>query len=138
MMIVDTIVNAIDGILDKFIPDANVREQVKAQIQNQVYEMAKLDADDRASARRREIETKDTTTRELAYVYTFGYFGALGALLFGWVNVPSDMHGLIDVLFGVLTAGQYSIMAFYFGSSSGSQNKDSIIARLNLSGISKP
>lgn len=130
MMIVDTILKAIDGILDKFIPDANVREQVKTQIQSQVYEMAKLDATDRDSARKREIETKDTTTRELAYVYTFGYFGALGALLFGWVNVPGDMHGLIDVLFGVLTAGQYSIMSYYFGSSHGSANKNMVIETL--------
>lgn len=130
MFIVDTIIEGVNKVLDKWIPDANVREQVKMQIQTQAFEWAKLDADDRSSARRREIETKDTTTRELAYIYTFGYFGALGALLFGWVDVSTAMSGLVDVLFGVLTAGQYSIMSYYFGSSHSSANKNNTIDAL--------
>lgn len=130
MVIVDTIIEGVGKILDKWIPDANVREQVKLQIQTQAFDWAKLDASDRDSARKREMETKDTTTRELAYIYTFGYFGALGALLMGWVHIPTGYERLVDVLFGVLTAGQYSVMTYYFGSSHHSRVKDETIESL--------
>lgn len=130
MILVDTILNAIDGILDKIIPDANVREQVKAEIQQQKLDWFKLDAADRDSARKREVETKDTTTRELAYIYTFGYFGLIFCLFFGFVAVPDQMKGMADALMGVLTAGQYSIMAYYFGSSHGSSMKDVTLDRV--------
>jgi hypothetical protein len=36
----------------------------------------------------------------------------------------------VDVLMGVLTAGQYSIMSYYFGSSHGSQQKDKVLDRV--------
>lgn len=127
--LIDSIVNGVSTVLDKWIPDANVREQVKLAVAEEAINWAKMDAGDRESARRREVETKDTTTRELAYIYTFGYFACLGALLGGWVQVPSSMDGLVDVLMGVLTAGQYSIMAYYFGSSHGSSIKDQYLVR---------
>jgi hypothetical protein len=132
--LIQTIVGGIDSILDKFIPDANVREQTRQAIMNEALNWAKLEAQDRDSARRREAETKDPTTRELAWVYTIGYFGCLAALLFGWVQITESMRGLVDVLFGVLTAGQYSIMAYYFGSSQGSAHKDSVIGNIVSNG----
>ena len=137
MVLVDTILNAVDGILDKFIPDANVREQAKAQLQSHSLEWAKLDTSDRDSARKREIETKDTTTRELAYIYTIGYFGCLSALLFGWVDIPQGYERLVDVLFGVLTAGQYSVMTYYFGSSHSSRSKDDVLGVIVKNGHGK-
>lgn len=137
MVIIDTIVNAIDGILDKVVPDANVREQVKAQIQSASLEWAKLEVGDRDSARKREIETKDTTTRELAYIYTIGYFVCLGSLLFGWVDIPQGYERLVDVLFGVLTAGQYSVMTYYFGSSHASRQKDEVLGVIVKNGHGK-
>lgn len=124
---IDSIVNGVSTVLDKWIPDANTREQVKLAVAEEALNWAKLDAGDRESARRREVETKDTTTRELAYIYTFGYFACLGALLFGWVAVPQQMEGLVDVLFGVLTAGQYSVLQYYFGSSHSSAFKDRML-----------
>lgn len=134
MVIIDTILQGIDAILDKIIPDANVREQAKAAIKAQALDWYKLEISDRESARRRESETKDTTTKELAWVYTIGYFGMLGALLFGYVDIPDSQASLLDVLMGVLTAGQYSIMAYYFGSSRGSAAKDSTLSIIAKNG----
>lgn len=128
--IIGTVLSGVDAILDKFIPDANVKEQIKAELTKQSFEWAKLDKEDRDSARKREVDTKDTTTRELAYIYTFGYFGLVAALFMGWINVPDAMKGMADALMGVLTAGQYSIMAYYFGSSHGSAQKDKVLDRV--------
>lgn len=99
----------------------------QAQFRQAVWQ---LEDADRADARKRETATGDPTTRRLAYIYTFGYFGALTILLMGWVDIPDNMKGLIDVLMGVLTAGQYSIMSYYFGSSHGSAQKDKTIDRV--------
>jgi hypothetical protein len=102
-------------------------KQALYDFQKQIWE---LEDQDRASARDRETKTGDPTTRRLAYVYTGGYFGAFGALLMGWVEVQESMKGLVDVLMGVLTAGQYSIMSYYFGSSHGSAQKDKVLDRV--------
>lgn len=134
MIIVDTIIQAVEKVVDKIVPDANMREQVKMQLRAEALEWYKLDAADRDSARKREVETKDTTTRELAWIYTIGYFGMLAALLSGYVVVPAAQDSLLDVLMGVLTAGQYSIMAYYFGSSSGSAIKDTVIGTIAKNG----
>lgn len=120
---IDTIIGGVGKVVDKIIPDANVREQVKLAIQQEALDWEKLDQADRDSARKREMTVQDPTVRRLAYIYTGGYFGCLGALMFGWVNVPQHMTGLVDVLFGVLTAGQYSVLQYYFGSSHGSAIK---------------
>lgn len=130
MFIVDTIINGITTVIDKVVPDANVREQIKAQLATQAFEWIKLETADRESARRREVDTKDPTTRELAYIYTIGYFGILVTLMSGLFTITSDMHGLMEVLMGVLTAGQYSVMAYYFGSSHGSAAKDNTLSAI--------
>lgn len=122
--LIDTIVGAVGKVVDKVVPDANVREQVKLAVQQEALDWAKLDQADRDSARKREMAVQDPTVRRLAYIYTFGYFGCLGALLMGYVAIPVGMERLVDVLFGVLTAGQYSVMTYYFGSSHGSHMKD--------------
>jgi hypothetical protein len=102
-------------------------KQAMYDFQKQIWE---LEDKDRASAREREAKMGDPTTRRLAYVYTGGYFGAFMALLLGWVQVQEQMKGLVDVLMGVLTAGQYSIMSYYFGSSHGSAQKDKTLDRI--------
>ena len=128
--IIDAALATINKTIDKIFPDATVAEQVKATLAVQALEWYKLEAGDRDSARRREVDAKDNTTKQLAWLYTTGYFGMLAALLGGWVHVALGMESLLDVLIGVLTAGQYSILQYYFGSSSGSANKDRIREKL--------
>jgi hypothetical protein len=140
-MIWQPILEAITGIgkvavdlIDQFHIDPEEKLKLKqALLEAQVkarQDMYALEDQDRADARKREVDTGDPTTRRLAYTYTGGYFLAFVALLFGWVNVPENMIRLVDVLMGVLTAGQYSIMSYYFGSSHGSSKKDEVMDRL--------
>lgn len=127
MLLVDTIIASVNSIIDKIFPDATVAAQVKAQLATNALDWYKLEQGDRESARAREIATQDHTVRHLAWVYTGGYFALLGALLSGYAVVPTGMTSVLDVLLGVLTAGQYSVLSYYFGSSSGSANKDKLL-----------
>jgi len=81
---------------------------------------------DRDSARKREIEVRDHTNRNMAYAYTVGYFSLLAAVLvFG---VKDEVAAMMNVLIGILSASQAAIMGYYFGSSKSSTDKNHLIA----------
>lgn len=129
MFLIDTILDSIKVVVDKVVPDADLREKVKMHVADQALEWYKMEASDRDSARKRETATQDHTTRQLAWVYTVGYFSLLGALLLGYVKMQPSLETVLDVLLGVLTAGQYSVLAYYFGSSSGSNDKTRLLGK---------
>lgn len=129
MFLVDTIIASVNNVVDKIFPDATVAAQVKAQIAAQSVDWYKMEMQDRDSARQREIATQDKTVRQLAWVYTGGYFALLGAILSGYAVIPPNLTSVLDVLLGVLTAGQYSVLSYYFGSSSGSADKTKLMSK---------
>jgi len=88
--------------------------------------LEEIAAQDRSSAREREIKTGDNTTRNLAYAYTVGYFLVLWVVM--KTGVDPKMESIVMVLLGVLTAAQAQIMNYYYGSSSGSAQKTAFIA----------
>lgn len=91
-------------------------------------DLEKISAGDRDSARKREIEVKDKTPRNLAYLYTAGYFIMIFALFkFG---VPEASRDLMNTLVGILSAAEIGIVTYYFGSSHGSDIKTSMMAGL--------
>jgi hypothetical protein len=59
----------------------------------------------------------------MAFLVTLGFFGILGALMYGGVQKSDE----IMVMLGSLGTAWTGIIAFYFGSSNGSQNKDSLL-----------
>ncbi len=83
------------------------------------------------NARTREIEqTKATGKRDanlyvLAWVMVGGFLALITFLLF--VPVPTDQSGVIFMLFGALSSGFGSVIAYFFGSSAGSKEKDSLL-----------
>lgn len=129
MFLIDTVLQSVNTVIDKVFPDATVAAQVKAQLATSAIEWYKVEYADRDSARQRESATQDKTVRQLAWVYTGGYFALLGAILSGYAVVPPPLSSVVDVLLGVLTAGQYSVLSYYFGSSSGSANKDKFLQK---------
>ena len=125
--IIDAFLGTAGKILDKFIPDANVREQAKQELAVLGLEMAKLETADRDSARRREMAVKDQTPSQLAWAYTAGYFAVLGVVIFH--GVPDAQRDLVNVLIGVLSAAQVSIMGYYYGGSFGGDKVSAIVTR---------
>lgn len=106
---------------------------LKKADQEFAVQMKQLDIDlekaylsDRDSARKREAEVKDHTNRNLAYTYTFGYFAILGTMFFA--NIPADAKDILNVLLGIMSGAQMSIMSYYFGSSKSSTDKNLLLA----------
>ena len=80
-----------------------------------IEDMLKLEDDDRANARARQVSLKDRVPAILAIAYTAGFFLYLGMLL--KFSPPAADKDLLEILLGALSAGEASIMAYYFGSS---------------------
>ena len=79
--------------------------------------------EDKKSAREMQVATKSRIPAALAILVTFGFFTILGGLMLGKVE-----HGAeIDIMLGSLGTAWSGIIAFYFGSSAGSQKKDEMI-----------
>ncbi len=91
-------------------------------------ELSRLDAADRQNARAREMALRDMTPTILAYSVTGGFFGVLGMLAF--VEVPLGTKEVLYVMVGSLGTAWTGIIAYYFGSSSGSASKQATIDKL--------
>ena len=97
----------------------------KVQMKSLDIDLEALAVDDRKSARSMQTETKDWIPRALSVSVTLGYFSIIGYVLVS--GLPMNGSEVLLMLLGTLSAGWTGVMAFYFGSSSGSQKKDSMI-----------
>ena len=97
----------------------------KVQMKSLDIDLERIAVDDRKSARTMQTETKDWIPRALAVSVTLGYFGIIAYVLVS--GLPMDGSEVLLMLLGTLSAGWTGVMAFYFGSSSGSQKKDAMI-----------
>lgn len=104
-----------DAELQKHLADAGI-------------ELEQIAANDRDSARNRQIATKDRVPGILAGVILVGYFAVLAYLI--KYGLPTASEEILALLIGALTAGLTQVLNFYFGSSAGSKNKDQLIERL--------
>jgi len=90
-------------------------------------QLAATDAADRASARNREVALKDKVPAVLAGLVTIGFFAVLWYMLTHTVPVAS--HDTMLLLLGSLGTAWTSIIAYYFGSSAGSDRKTELLAQ---------
>jgi len=97
----------------------------KVQMKSLDIDLEALAVDDRKSARDMQKEVKDWIPRALAISVTLGYFGIIAYVLVS--GLPLNGSEVLLMLLGTLSAGWTGVMAFYFGSSSGSQKKDAMI-----------
>jgi len=100
-------------------------------------DLAKIDADDRNSARQREIAVKDATPRQLAFVVIGGFLGVSALQLLAlmlWPDVaakiPAQGWLLIGNISGYLANEAKQAGAYYFGTTANSGSKDATIAEI--------
>lgn len=88
-------------------------------------DLERIAAADRASAR--EVAKVNMWPHiVLSAVYTVGYFMMLYFFMTGSVEISSSLKTEFSIVLGVMTAAQTMIMQFWFGSSSGSKEKDAM------------
>ena len=97
--------------------------ELKARAQELGLDFAKVAADDRKSAREMQSTTRSFMPPVLGLMITVGFFGILGGLMFGIVKTSDALM----LMLGSLGTAWTGIVAFYFGSSAGSQAKDDLL-----------
>jgi hypothetical protein len=99
-------------------------------------EFAKIDAADRDSARKREMEVVKSDahfiTKNITSLLALGTLAGammMTALVF-FVDFPDSQENIIIFVLGFLSSAATQVLSYYFGSSSGSKEKDAKIAEL--------
>jgi hypothetical protein len=89
--------------------------------------LASLAVQDRASARAMQISTKSVTAPFLALFVTLGFFGVLVVMMF--YQLPQATHDALMLMLGSLGTAWTGVIAYYFGSSAGSDRKTELLAQ---------
>lgn len=101
------------------------------ELQKQAQELGlnfeKLAVDDRKSAREMQAATRSWVPPLLAASVTIGFFAILGGMMFGKMSVADNTA--LTMMLGSLGTAWTGIIAYYFGSSAGSQAKTEMLSK---------
>lgn len=100
----------------------------KLEMERCGIDLAKIEAQDRDSARNMAIKTGDNMPKVLASVYTIGYFAAFGFILKYGIN--PEIKDVVIALISIMGAAEFAIITYYFGSSASSAKKNDLLAGL--------
>jgi hypothetical protein len=94
-----------------------------ARAQEMGLDFEKIAVDDRKSARQMQSTTQSWIPGLMAIVVTIGFFG----ILVGLMTEHFKTSDALMLMLGSLGTAWTGIIAFYFGSSAGSQKKDELL-----------
>ena len=90
-------------------------------------DLERIAAADRDSARKMQIANQDWVPRMLAFLITVGFFGILTWMLLH--GMPQNGTEALLMMLGALGTAWTGVVNFYYGSSAGSKEKNSLIAK---------
>lgn len=102
--------------------------QFKKDMAEAGVKLEKIAADDRSSARDRQVRMKDWTPSILGLAIIIGFFGTL-AYIFRF-GMPVQGSEVLLIMMGALGGMTAQVGNYFFGSSTGSKSKDVVIATL--------
>lgn len=105
-----------------------VDAEFKTKMEALGIDLERMNATDRANARERETKLQDWTPRIIATLVTMGFFGTLAWMIS--VGLPATGADAILVMLGSLGTAWTQIVAYYYGSSAGSAEKNQLLVRL--------
>jgi len=113
------------GIVKNLIDSADISEEEKQMLHNQVKELYELEVADRDSARKREIEV--SKTRKFDIMFNLTGLTGLGAFLFiiyaiVYLDIPENNKEVWIHLIGICEGIVLSIFGYFFGSAIKSDN----------------
>jgi hypothetical protein len=97
--------------------------EMAARAQELGLDFEKLSVQDRSSARDMQSATRSMIPSVLAMLVTLGFFG----ILVGLMTEQFKTSDALMMMLGSLGTAWTGIIAFYFGSSAGSQAKDQLL-----------
>jgi hypothetical protein len=102
------------------------QEEIKFKEQTQALGLnfEQLAVEDRKSAREMQTATQSIIPPVLSILVTIGFFGILAYLM---VRPADTTNTPLMIMLGSLGTAWTGIIAFYFGSSAGSQKKDQML-----------
>lgn len=103
-----------------------IEADFKVRMQELDIDLERISAGDRDSARKREMELKDHMPKILAVGITIGFFGCLFWMFV--YGVPKNGNEALLLMLGALQTAFTGVIAYYFGSSSGSKAKTDLMA----------
>ena len=122
--VVASVVDGADKLIRDFkLPPEALIEWNKYKLQV-VNEAARINMEDRNSARQREIAVKDHVPAILAYMTVGGFLAVMGAELYAFIMMPDEVSkigtaawAVIGNISGYLASEAKLVGAYYFGSS---------------------
>jgi len=103
-----------------------IEADFKVQMKQLDIDLERIHSSDRDSARRRQAEMGDHIPSVLAVMTMVAFFGYIGAVTFLESAKNADI-GFINIAVGWLGGTASTVIAYYFGSSSGSDKKDRML-----------
>ena len=115
---------------DQLLAIKKAEIEFQARMRELDIDLERIASEDRASARQREVQTRDWMPRILALLIVAGFLATVLGVLSGHVEGLKDpiMSTTVGTVIGFVSAKAEQVIAYYFGSSAGSRAKDNIIA----------
>lgn len=106
--------------------------QHKERLQELLLEETRLEIQDVANARSREVEMakaiggRDVNLYVMAYLVIIGFFGTFGTIIFS--ALPTTAEKLIFLLLGGLISAFERVLSYFFGTSRSSREKTALLS----------